>query len=210
MEQDPTDPTGVRETSKSIQQATTIARNRKAAAATYLYVEKHKTLKEVAKKCGYPDAGAARVAIERHMESELREHPRSIAAMREMAGRRLEQLTRSTNKKAQDPDHPEHLAAVREQRANIESWVKIFGLQAPQQVVVTNPTSDAIMEVAMRLVGQATPDVEPGDIFSDEAPDDEVRALQARAAAKDPLEDIVEAEWTEDGLPTGDLEAADA
>lgn len=205
MEQDPTDPTGVRETSKSVQQATTIARNRKAAMATELYVEKHKTLKVVAQKCGYPDATAARVAIERYMENELREHPKSISMMRDMAGRRLENVLRPVAKKALDGDSAEHLAAVVQYRGLISDWVGIYGLRAPQQVIVSNPTSDMIMEVALRIQQQGAPQLEEGDIFGDDAPDDEVRALEARASEAGTSEsegtaDIVDAELV------GDLE----
>lgn len=204
MEQDPTDPTGVRETSDSVQQATIIARNRKAAMATELYVEKHKTLDVVAEKCGYPDAKAARVAIERFMENELREHPRSISAMRDMAGRRLENALRQVSKKALKPSDPEHLAALVQYRGIISDWVKVYGLQAPQQVIVSNPTNDAILEVALRIQQQGAPQLREGDIFGDDAPDDEVRELEARAAAAAGKaadeEDIVDAELV------GDLE----
>lgn len=188
MEQDPTDPTGVRETSTSVQKATTVARDRKAATATNLYVEKHKTLKEVARKCGYPDAAAARVAIERYMERELKEHPKSISAMRDMAGRRLENALRQVSKKALNPDDPEHLAAVMQYRGIIGDWVKLFGLQAPQQVIVSNPTNDAILEVALRIQQQGAPQLTEGDIFDDEAPDDEVLALEARRNGTDVVE----------------------
>jgi hypothetical protein len=200
MEQDPTDPTGVRETSKSVQRATTIARNRKAAMAVDLYVEKHKPLDVVAKKCGYPDATAARVAIERYMENELREHPKSISMMRDMAGRRLENVLRSVSKKALNGDSDEHLAAVREYRGLINDWVRIYGLQAPQQVIVSNPTSDMIMEVALRIQQQGAPQLEEGDIFGDDAPDDEIRELEARSSTAKVDEDIV------DAVLVGDLE----
>lgn len=194
MEQDPTDPTGVRETTSSVQKATTIARNRKAAMATELFVEKHKTLKEVAKKCGYPDAVAARVAIERYMENELREHPKSISSMRDMAGRRLDNLLRATAKKALDPENPEQLMAVQQYRGIVGDWSKLYGLHAPQQVIVSNPTSDAILEVALRIQQQGAPQLDEGDIFDDDAPDDEVLALEARRNGTD----IVDAETVEE------------
>lgn len=194
MEQDSADPTGVRETSGSVQKATTIARQRKAATATNLYVEKHKTLKEVAKKCGYPDANAARVAIERYMETELREHPRSISAMRDMAGRRLENLLRQVSKKALEPEDPEHLAAVMQYRGIIGDWAKLYGLIAPQQVVVSNPTNDMILEVALRIQQHGVPQLDEGDIFDDTAPDEEVLALERRRNGTD----IIDGELVEE------------
>lgn len=199
MEQDTADPTGVRETSDSVQKATTIARNRKAAMAANLYIEKHKTYDQVAKKCGYPDASAARVAVERYMEEQLREHPRSISSMRDMAGRRLDNALRQCGKKALNPEDPEHLAALAQYRATIADWVKLYGLNAPQQVIVSNPTNDAILEVAMLIQQQGAPKLDEGDIFDEEAPDDEVRALEARRNGDTAdTADIVEGELVEE------------
>lgn len=192
MEYDATDPTGVRETSTSVQKATLDARRTKAAAATDAYIEKHKTLKEVAKKFGYPSPHAALVAIEKHMAEELRTHPRSIPAMREMAGRRLEQLLRSVNKKALDPDNPEHLNAVVVSRGIIETWSKNYGVAAPQQLIVSNPTQEAIEAMAQELLAAGTPQLPVGDIFGDDADDSEILALEAKQA------DVVDAELVEE------------
>lgn len=205
MEQDPTDPTGVRETSSSVQKATLVARQRKAAMAADLYVERHKTYEQIAKKCGYPDARAARVAVENFLAEELREHPRSIGAMRDMAGRRLDNLLRQTAKKALNPKDPEHLAAAQQYRGIIGDWAKLYGLHAPQQVVVSNPTSDAIVELAMQISMQGVPQLEQGDIFADDADDSEILELQrkqeearaqreADAERRAAEEDIVDAE----------------
>lgn len=180
MEQDDTDPTGVRETSSSLQPATIRARERKAAAAVEMFIDKHKSYKEIAKKLGYPDANAARVAVERYMEEQLKAHPRSISAMRDMAGRRLDNALRSVAKKAMDDKHPEHLAAVQQYRGIVMDWSKHYGLTAPQQVVVSSPSLEQIEQVAGELLSKGTRQLAEGDIFGDDADDSEVQELHAR------------------------------
>lgn len=187
MEQDPTDPTGVRETSTSVQQATLDARKQKSAAATYLYVEEHKPLDKIARKLGYPDGKAALRAIEKYMADELRENPRSQAMMRDMASRRLEMLSRSAWKKATDPNDPEHLAANARAQSVVESWIKLNGLAAPTQLVVSSPTAEQIEMVATQILSVGQKAAEEGDIFGDDADDSEILALTAS-------EDIVEGE----------------
>lgn len=191
MEQDPTHPTGVRETSTSVQQATLNAREEKAAAATYMYIEEHKTLDKVARKLGYPTAQDALRAIEKHMAERLKTHPRSQALMRDMASRRLESLSRSVWKKANDPNDPEHLAANARAQSVVMDWVRLNGLAAPTQVVVSNPTTEQIEMMASQILSVGAKPVREGDIFGDDADDSEIQALEARRS--DPS-DIVEGE----------------
>lgn len=208
MKQDPTHPTGVLETSSHLQPETVLARDRKADAAVDMYVNKDVTLKKIARKLGYPSEVAALAAIEKRMGEHLRHFPRSQAAMREMASRRLERLTRVTMRKAEDRYDEEQLRAVAETRANIEAWARLNGLNAPQQIVVTNPTDDAIAAMAAQIINRGAPDIGAGDIFGDDADDTEVKALeQRRADAKD---DIVDAELVDDEYTGAELDDVDA
>lgn len=191
MKQDPTHPTGVLETSSHTQPETVAARDRKADAAVEMYVEKDKTLKQVAKKLGYPSEVAALAAIEKRMAEYLRYHPRSVSAMREMASRRLERLTRTTMRIADDDDHPEQLRAVAETRNSVETWIRLHGLNAPQQVIVSNPTDDAIAALAATIANRGAPAITSGDIFDDGADDSEVLELERRR--HDQENDIVDA-----------------
>jgi hypothetical protein len=192
MEQDPTHPTGVRETAASSQSGTARARREKAAMATKLYVDDHKTLKFVARKCGYPTATSALRAIEGHMANELKEHPKSQAMMRDMASRRLEMLSRSAWKKATDPNDPEHLAANARAQSVVMDWVRLNGLAAPTQLVISNPTTEMIEEMATKILSVGAKPVEEGDIFGDDADDSEILALEAKRA------DVVDAEIVEE------------
>jgi hypothetical protein len=197
MEQDPTDPTGVRETSSSTQVATLLAREQKADMAIELYIDRNRDLDMVARKCGYPSRVDALRAIERRMAQLLAENPRNQALMRDMASRRLEALSRSVWKKATNPKDPEHLQAHARAESVVMNWVKLNGVAAPQQVVVSNPTSEAIEAIAAEIAARGAKQLAEGDIFADDADDSEVRALQARAEEAQ-NRDIVDAEVLED------------
>lgn len=197
MQQDPTHPTGVAETASHVQAETIAARERKADAAVHMYVEKDKTLKQICKKLGYPSEPAALAAIESRMAYMLANHPRSISAMRDMASRRLERLTRVTMRIAEDYDHPDQLQAVAQARGTVMDWAKLNGLQAPQQVVVTNPTDAAINAVAQQIINKGALPISSGDIFGDDADDSEILALEQRRRETSEA-DIVDAELVED------------
>ena len=198
MRQDPSHPTGVVETSSSLQVETVAARERKADAAVDMYVNKDKTLKQIARKLGYPTEVMALAAIEKRMQEHLRFHPRSTSAMREMAGRRLERLLRGVMAKADNPDDPEHLNAVTVARGVIGDWTKLYGVQAPTQVVVSNPTTEAIEARVHEIISQGAPKMTEGDIFGDDADDSEILELERRR--QDAAEDIVDAVIVEDAV----------
>lgn len=206
MRQDPTHPTGVAETSTSLQVETISARDRKADAAVQAYINKDWTLAKICRKLGYPTEVAALAAIEKRMQEYLRFHPRSQAAIREMAGRRLERISRVVMKKAENFGDPEQLAAAREARGLIMDFVKLYGAQAPQQIVVTNPAQEQIEDMARRLTSNGAPALPVGDIFGDDADDAEILALEQRR--KDAKDDIVDAEFTDED-PAAELDAVD-
>jgi len=195
MEYDETDLTGVRETSSSVQLATLKARSSKAAAATFMRVELSMDADEIATHLGYPDGRAVRAAVDRFLEQELKDNPQSISRMRLMAARRLENMLRPVMKKALDENHEEHLAAVARAQGLIKQWTDLYGLEAPKQVVVTNPTSEMIDAYAERILQAGQPKHETGDIFGDDADDSEILALEARRA-----EEPVDAEIKEDDV----------
>lgn len=100
------------------------------------------TYPEIANTCGYTDAFHARQAVERVLAASVGEDGRD--QLRAVEGKRLERLLRSTWKRATDPGDTEHLAYVRAALALIDRHVRLFGLDAPQQMVVYSPAQGEI------------------------------------------------------------------
>jgi hypothetical protein len=162
MKQDPTDPTGIRDDTPKGNSEVTRARHRKANAALQLHIA-GVDLDDIAEQMGYPDGGAVRVAIELALERNLIEEDRQ--AMRQMVGMRLQRLTKAVWAKAINPEHPEQMTAVREARANIAEFSKVYGLHAPTEMVVHSPTSAELENWVARVVTQSAPQLEEADIF---------------------------------------------
>jgi hypothetical protein len=88
--------------------------------------------------------------------------------MRQMANARLERLIRGVWPKAINPDHPEHLTAITRARDLIADHRKLFGLDAPTEVVVHNPTQDELEAWAARVIQTLNPGVVEYDIIEGE------------------------------------------
>jgi LmbE family N-acetylglucosaminyl deacetylase len=100
------------------------------------------TYPEIAKHAGYTDAFHARQAVERVLAASVGQDSRD--QLRAVEGKRIERLLRSTWKKATDSGDPEHLSYVRASLALIDRHVRLFGLDAPQQMVVYSPAQGEI------------------------------------------------------------------
>jgi hypothetical protein len=172
--QDSTHPTGVSTTDHKAKVNTIRARERKANAALSLALAGAEP-EQIAESVGYPTARAARVAIERALEKQLRSDPENRARMRLMASRRLERLLLSVWPKANDPDHPEHLIASTKARELIAQWTKLHGLDAPQEVVIHSPTNDMLEDWVTRVLSVAAPIVDEDDFL--DIPDEDVKEI---------------------------------
>lgn len=174
-EQDPTHPTGVvekKDTGGGPNPNVTRSRDRKANAALQLRVE-GEDWDEIAEVIGYPTGRAAQVATERALESELREES-SQKIMRSMAGKRLEKLLKGVWDKATNGDDPEHLAAVDRARLIIDRHAKLYGLDAPTQVVVSSPSENQLEAWVAEATRHRTPQMTEASIFDDDVVDAEV------------------------------------
>ena len=100
------------------------------------------TYTEVATALGYTSPALAREAVERALASTVDADDRE--RMRVLEGRRLERLLRGLWRKATDDANPEHLSAVRTAIAVIDRHARLFGLDAPQQMVVYTPAGEEI------------------------------------------------------------------
>lgn len=170
MAQDSTDPTGVSGPRRvhgdgTQDQGLRRARNRKADAAVQLKMA-GATWAEIAEVLGYPTPRQALVAVERALVRQLSTE-QDKAAMRALAGARLERLLRSVWPKAVDPDSPDHLTAASKARELLADHRKLFGLDAPTEVIVHDPTRTELEAwVAKVLAGRTV--VEEYDIIDGE------------------------------------------
>jgi hypothetical protein len=162
--QDANDPTGIAQT--GIGAHSTRARERKQNAALQMKLA-GATWQEVAEVIGYPTARQAIVAVEQSLERELA-HPDSQAQLRAMAGKRLERLLRSTWPKALNDENPEHLQAVGKAREILGDYAKLFGLNAPTEVTVHNPTTAELDKWVASVTAANAPPVTEYDIIAGE------------------------------------------
>jgi len=163
MRQDPTDPTGVKDLTPRGNSEVSKARLRKAKAAIAMRRE-GQDWDTVAETLGYPTPRMALVATERALVDEL-QTPESQAFMRRLASERFDALLEGVWAKATDPDGPEHLAAVASARSLINDLVKLHGLQAPTEHVITNPSQSDIETWVAKVIQKANPTPEEGSIF---------------------------------------------
>src|SRR5262245_42919969 len=176
MQQDSTDPTGVSAPTKHWKDpgnSAGHARTRKANAALQMRYA-GATWAEIAMGLGYPTPRAALVATEKALERELA-NADDREKMRKLAGARLERLIRAVWPKAIDPDSPDQMVAVSKAREVIADHRKLFGLDAPTEVIVHNPSQAELEAWVAKVVAFHTPEVVEYDIIGEEEP----RALPA-------------------------------
>lgn len=163
--QDSSDPTGVR-AEHNTKQSLVRARERKANAALQMRLA-GATWNDIAEVIGYPTPRQAVIAVERALEKELSTE-QSQAKMRSMAGQRLDRLLRSVWTKALNPESPEHLQAITKARELIAQHAKLYGLDAPTEVVVHNPTAHELEQWVATVVSAKSPPIDEWDIFEGE------------------------------------------
>lgn len=126
---------------------------------------------DIAQVLSYGSATDARNAV----ESSLAEAagPEEKDKQRHLAARRLERLLQAVWRKATDPKDPEQLAAVRTGVAIIDRHTRLFGIDAPQEMVVYSPSGAQIDEWLALARKQLTGELpEEGDIIEGEVTDD--------------------------------------
>lgn len=178
MQQDSNDPTGVAGKAAGngkngeivAGNAVSRARNRKANAAIQMKLA-GATWPEIAMVVGYPTPRAALVAVEKALEREMKEHG-DREAMRKLAGARLNRLLRGVWAKAIDDKHPEQMVAVTKAREIIAQESKLFGLDAPTEVVVHNPTQQEIEAWVVQITAHSEPPVQEANILEADEQED--------------------------------------
>ena len=175
---DESHPTGVGDTSPRGGSAVARARQRKSNAAVQMKLA-GATWTEIATTLGFPTPRAALLATERALEKQLTSAG-DRAQMRALAGARLERLLRSVWPKAVDPESPEQMIAVTNSREIVADHRKLFGLDAPTEIVVHNPTQTELESWVAQVVALSSqipdePDIIEGE-WLEEGEDDAVQA----------------------------------
>jgi len=137
---------------------------------------------DVASALGLPNAQVARDAAEEALAARAWDDRDGRAKLRAENGARLERLLRSVWGKATDADHPEHLPAVRVARELIDRYSRLYGLDAPSEVIIHNPTASEIEGWVAQMLAEST---------------SALRAMEAPVAA---IIDVEEAELVERAL----------
>ena len=128
---------------------------------------------EIAQACGLASAGKAhQMFLDELARADIPTDDKDL--MRAEAAAQIRSLLTSVWGKAHDPSDPEHLVAVDKARGLIDRHVKLFGLDAPTEVVVHTPTTAEIDTWVRQVVGEAVDvgvveaEVVEADIVDDE------------------------------------------
>lgn len=127
---------------------------------------------EIAEALRMPDATHAQRAMEQALAVEVT--PDDRAYHRQLANLRYERLLRSLWDKALDPSDPEQLPAARAAREIVDRMVVLNGAAQPEEVIVRNPSADAIMAWLAKVAPIELPGVEEHDPFAADVEDAEV------------------------------------
>lgn len=129
--------------------STSQAPPRQGAAATALRLA-GASYDEIAETLSLPSANYAREIVIEQLATRLTDADRSTLRAEEDA--RLARLLRSVWAKANNPDHPEHLLAGRFALSVVDRRIKLYGLDAPTEVVVHQPTMSEIDAWVARVI----------------------------------------------------------
>lgn len=189
--QDPSHPTGVSVDGKTAEKHATTARQRKGDAALALRIgvdeDKPTALQEagyhwdeIARILGFPSPRAAQVAAEKTLQRRLSDDEGSVAKMRDLVGRRYERLLRAVWAKSIDPTNEDQMAAQDRARAVLNDYVRLYGLAAPQEMVVHTPSASELQAFVSKVVTGAAAGLEEDDILdADIVDEDEPREIGA-------------------------------
>jgi hypothetical protein len=136
----------------------------KARSALHLYYN-NASLDEIVTVVGFASIEEASRAIDSAVKAELRGDTKAKDRMRHIANRKLDQLLRSVSAKAANPKHPEHLSAVDKAVKIIDRHIRLYGLDAPTEMIVHNPDSEEIQAWVTSVMAQGQADLEEMDIL---------------------------------------------
>lgn len=114
---------------------------------------------EVADALGLTSAQVARDHAERALEARAWDDVQGRDRLRAENGARLERLLRGVWAKATNPDHPEHLSAVKVARELVDRHCRLYGLDAPSEVIIHTPTANEIDVWVSGMIAKSASDL---------------------------------------------------
>lgn len=133
---------------------------------------------EIADALALASATIARDHVEAALEARAWDDVDGRTKLRAEAGARLDRLLRSVWQKATTPDHPEHLQAVKVARELVAQHSKLYGLDAPAEVVIHTPTASEIDRWVAEMISQSS-----SDLLAMEAPIVEAEVISDAAVS---------------------------
>jgi len=147
---------------------------RMGAAAVQLRV--HGTsYEDIAMTLGLNSARAALTLVTRELAAQSEGLTEERDALRRVEAARLDELLASVMEKATDQTHDEHLPAIRTAVTIIDRRIKLYGLDAPTELVVHTPTQTELDQWVATMVQHTIPRqaLEEPDIIDVESTEDE-------------------------------------
>lgn len=139
----------------------------KPAAAVALRIA-GATYQEIADTLEFIDAPAARRAVEEVLAHQAADaDPAKRELLRAESATRIDRLLRSVWSKATSPGDLEHLPAVRVALSLIDRRIRLYGLDAPAEVLVHTPTMVEIDAWVAAVTGRDAPKVIEGRVIYD-------------------------------------------
>jgi hypothetical protein len=148
---------------------------RMGAAAVQLRVN-GTSYDDIAMTLGLSSPRAALTLVSRELAQQGEGLDEERDALRRVEAARLDELLVSVMEKATDTEHGEHLPAVKTAVTIIDRRIKLYGLDAPSEVIVHTPTQTELDQWVSTMVGHSMPPqaaLEP-DIMGEEIIEAEV------------------------------------
>ena len=119
---------------------------------------------EIADTVGFKGEVQARAAVVNAL-SVMDADPEAVNNLRSVDSARIERLLRGVWQKATSPNDPEHLPAAKMALNLIDRHIRLHGLDAPQEVVVYNPTAAEIDAWVTKVVADGGYEVLEGEVL---------------------------------------------
>lgn len=122
---------------------------------------------EIAEVMGFATAAQAKSAVMADLASVGSDiEGRSI--LRDVEGERLNRLLRGVWTKAIDPTNPEHLSAVKTATAVIDRRIRLYGLDAPEEIIVHTPTTAEIDTWITGVIAMQNSTIVEGEVIDEQ------------------------------------------